>query len=124
MKRWMVLALLGVLVLTLNSLGVAATPAKAKAAARPVVATFTVEGKVVEVSAGSFQLSVTKVLRGAGIKVGDKIQVKEAARFRVLQKGKRVALSALKADETVRVTGRIVRKGKAFTYEGTTVTIL
>ncbi|MDR5694828.1 MAG: hypothetical protein QN198_08935 [Armatimonadota bacterium] len=124
MKRWMVLALMGVLVLTLNAFGFAAAPAKAKAAARPAAATFTVEGKVMEVSAGSFQLSVTKVLRGAGIKVGDKIQIKEAARFRVLQKGKRVALSALKADETVRVTGRILVKGKVSTYEGTTVTIL
>jgi|DewCreStandDraft_1066081.scaffolds.fasta_scaffold01464_2 hypothetical protein len=124
MKRWMVLALLGVLVLTLNSFGFAATAAKAKPAARPSPAGFTVEGKVEEVGAGYFDLSVTKVLKGTGIKVGEKIRIKEAARFRVLQKGKRVALSALKADETVRVVGRIMVKGKTTTYEGTSATIL
>lgn len=124
MKSWIASALAAALVLTMSSFGLAATAAQTKTTARPTAATFTVEGKILEVSKGSFQLSVTRVLRGTGIKVGDKIQVQEAAGFRVLQKGKRVALSALKADQTVRVTGRIVRKGNESTYQGTTATIL
>jgi hypothetical protein len=106
------------------AMAVALLPGTAEAVqARAKTIPYRVEGKIVEVSKGWIQVEVTRVLRGSGIKVGEKLKITESAQTRVLQAGKQVARSRLAAGETVEVSGQMV-SGKSPTFRATTLAIL
>lgn len=104
--------------LTVAALAVAAPIARAA-----TTSPYRLEGKVLEVSKGWFQVEVTKAIQGAGIKVGDKLRVAENARTRFLQAGKPVAAGKLAAGDMVEVAGRMA-PGRTPTFTAATVTIL
>ncbi|MDR7491666.1 MAG: hypothetical protein QN122_09500 [Armatimonadota bacterium] len=123
MRHALVLSVIGVAVLALAvPSALAAAPAtKAPAAAQPRPRSFVVEGKVVKVSGDTFEITVTKVIGGTGVKVGDHLTITERARTRFLLKGKAVNKSALKAGELLRVAGQSYKPAG---FEAVTVTIL
>ena len=123
MKQALAVVLTGAMVLAFFGLvASAATPApKAAPAIQPKPQAFVVEGKILKTYSSWFELSVTKVIRGAGLKVGDKLKITELSTTKFLRKGKAVGKSALKAGELLRVEGQT---SKPAVYEATTVTIL
>lgn len=123
MKQPLPVVLTGAMVLAFFGLvaSAATPPTKAAPASQPKPQAFVVEGKILETYSRWFELSVTKIIRGAGLKVGDKVKITERSTTKFLQKGKAVGRSALKAGELLRVEGQT---SKPAVYEATTVTIL
>ncbi|MDR7414850.1 MAG: hypothetical protein QN193_02875 [Armatimonadota bacterium] len=124
MRTWTVLLVSALLALTLAPVGWGATSAPpVKQASSGSPASFEVEGKVMGVSKGGFSLSVTEVRQG-NLRKGARLQIQYTARTRFTQAGKATSSKALKAGETVRVLGTILRPGKRVAYRATQVTIL
>jgi hypothetical protein len=120
-RIWIALVPFVALALATSALA-APTPAPAKRPpARP--AAFDVEGKVVGVSKGWFELSVTRARLG-GLRSGAKVQVDETSTTRFLRAGKAAKPADLKVGETVRVRGTIRRSGRLVRYLATSVTIV
>ncbi len=120
MKRVLAIASTGAMVLAVFGLVAAASTAKtATPQTRPQA--FVVEGKVLDVSGDALELSVTRVIRGAKVKVGDKLKIMEGAKTRFLAKGKTVTKDAVKAGQQLRVEGR---RPTPAVYEATRITIL
>ncbi|MDR7477428.1 MAG: hypothetical protein QN148_10565 [Armatimonadota bacterium] len=84
---------------------------------------FEVQGTVVEVSKGWFELSVDRVLRGP-VARGTRIRVGEPASVRFLRGGKPVSAAELKRGSVVRVVGTWRGSGKQAAYTATRVTVL
>jgi hypothetical protein len=123
MKHVMVLFVAMVFALTLGTAGWATAPYKAPTKA-PGTA-FAVEGKLAQVSNGYFEIEVTKILSGQGIKVKEKLRVSENSQTAFRKAGKAVSSKMLKTGEMVRVWGQIIRSKTApVTYRATTISIL
>lgn len=123
MRIWIALALVPFVALALAPSGLAAptpTPAK-RVTARP--ASFDVEGTVVGVSKGWFELSVTRARLG-GLRSGVKVRIDETSTTRFLRAGKAAKPADLKAGETVRVRGTVRRSGRVVRYLASSVTIV
>lgn len=123
MRQAVVGLVIGSVVLALvGPVAVASAPGgKAPTATQARPKAFVVEGKVVKVSGNTFEITVTKVISGTGVKVGDHLTIAERTRTRFLLKGKAVSKSALKAGELLRVAGQSTTPGS---FEAATVTIL
>mgnify|MGYP000162134139 CR=1 FL=1 len=123
MRIWIALALVPFVALALAPSGLAApTPAPTK---RPPTrpAAFDVEGKVVGVSRGWFELAVTRTRLG-GLRSGAKVRIDETSATRFVRAGKAARPADLRAGETVRVRGTIRRSGRLVRYLATSVTIV
>jgi|GEM_PF-1505610 hypothetical protein len=124
MRIWTLLLASALLALTLAPAGWGATSAPPVKQAPPrSQASFEVEGKVVGVSRGGFSLSVTAVRQG-NLRKGMRLQVQYTARTKFTQAEKAASPRALKAGETVRVLGTILRSGRRVAYRATQVAIL
>jgi hypothetical protein len=99
-------------------------PATKAAAARASAPPYEIEGKILRVGKGWIQVQVTKVDKGPGLKAGSRLRVVENARTQIMQGGKAAAGAQLTAGETVRISGQIVRSGRATSYRAATVDIL
>lgn len=123
MKRWMLVIPVLTLLLAYSAGAQAAAPAKTPAASRPPAA-FTVQGKILKMAKGRFQLQLTRVEQAAGLKAGQAIWIQETAKTKIMQAGKTVKPSALKVGEQVEVHGNIVKTKTVSTYSAATVQIV
>jgi phage tail sheath protein FI len=121
MKRVLVMASTGAMVLAIFGLVAAAAGTTKTAAPQARPQAFVVEGKVLDVSGDSLELSVTRVVRGVQVKVGQRLKIMEGAKTRFLAKGKTVTKDAVKAGQQLRVEGQ---RPKPAVYEATRITIL
>ncbi|MCS7173990.1 MAG: DUF5666 domain-containing protein [Armatimonadetes bacterium] len=124
MRTWIALLASVFLALTLAPLGwtAAGAPQTKPASPRPA-ASFEVEGKVSAVSKSGFSLSVTEVRQG-NLQKGARLRIQYTSRTKFTRAGKAASPAALKAGETVRVLGSVLRSGKRVTYRAAQVTIL
>lgn len=122
MKRLMLVIPTVVLLLAGSAAAQAAGPATTPASATP--ATFTVQGKILQVAKGRFQLRLTRVEKAAGLKVGQVIWIRETAQTKVMQAGKAAKLLTLKAGEQVEVSGNVVQEKGTSAYIAVTVQIV
>ncbi|MFN3285298.1 MAG: hypothetical protein ACK45F_03370 [bacterium] len=121
MRSWLAAGLATLLVAgSVLSAGAATTP---KRPAPSAGASFEVQGTVVEVSKGWFELSVDRVFRGPMARRA-RIRIDEAASTRFLRAGKSVSAAELKRGALVRVLGTWRGSGKQAAYTATRVTVL
>lgn len=123
MKQVLATILVGAMVLAFlgPSASAMSSPAKTAPPAQTTPRAFVVEGKILATSAEWFELSITRVVKGAGLKVGEKLRITESAGTKFFAKGKAVGKDVLKAGRLLRVEGR---SGKPSAYEATRVTVL
>lgn len=100
----------------------ALTPAPSKGKVVPAV--FQVQARVARTGKGWLEVEVTKVLKGEGLKVNDKIRLTESGRTKLMRAGKRVSQTEVKAGEIVEISGQIVKSGKKVSYRANAITIL
>jgi hypothetical protein len=98
----------------------AAAPAKTQGSR---TTSFDVQGQVIAVEKGGFELSVQRVFRGK-LARGAKLRVAEGTHTRFLRAGKPVKASELKSGAVVRVAGTVQGSGSQATYTASTVTLL
>ncbi|GBD28537.1 hypothetical protein HRbin31_00556 [bacterium HR31] len=98
----------------------AATGTKSQALA---AASFDVQGRVVAVHDGWFELSVQRVFRGKLVR-GARLRVTESASTRFLRAGKPARASDLRSGATVRVAGTVQGAGNQASYNASTVTLI
>jgi hypothetical protein len=122
-KSWVAV---GVLLVTLafGAAAQAAGSAKAQTTTPPAPAAFSLEGKVLRVARGRIELQVTRVEKATGLKVGQKIWVRETARTKVMEGGKTVAASTLKTGARVEVYGNLMKTKTGPAYNAATITIV
>ncbi len=102
----------------------AATPAAAPALTAPAASAFTIQGKVLRLATGRFEVQVTRVEQATGVKVGEKLWIRETAKTKVLQAGKAASGAMLKVGERVEISGTIKRSRKTSAYDAATVQIV
>lgn len=123
MKSWIAVSAL-LVTLAVGAAAQAATPAKAQTTTPPAPAAFSLEGKVLRVARGRIELQVTRIEKAAGLKVGQKIWVRETARTKVMEGGKTMAASALKTGARVEVYGSLAKTKTGPAYDAATITIV
>jgi hypothetical protein len=121
MRNWLAASLAAVLVTGSVLSAGAGTPTKR--AAPSAGASFEVQGTVVQVSKGWFQLSVDRVFRGRVARHA-RIRIEVPASTRFLRAGKNVSATELKRGGAVRVLGTWRGSGKQAVYTATRVTVL
>ena len=123
MKFWMMVSAL-LLTLAFGTMAQAAAPAKVQSVTPPAPAAFSLDGRVLRVAKGRIELQVTRIEQAAGLKAGQRIWIQETAGTKVMEYGKTMAASALKAGERVEVYGRIMKTKTGSTYDAATITIV
>jgi hypothetical protein len=105
----------------------AAAPYKAPTAA-PVktapAAAFAIEGKVLKLAKGQFQVQVMRVEKAASIKAGGTLWIRETTKTKILSAGKAVSARTLKVGNTVEISGDVMMSGKTAAYDALSVQIV
>ncbi len=121
MRSWLAASLATVLVAgSVISAGAATSTKRPAPSASP---SFEVQGTVVEVSKGWFELSVDRVFRGPMARRA-RIRIDEAASTQFLRGGKSVTATELKRGSVVRVLGTWRGSGRQAAYTAARVTVL
>ncbi len=102
---------------------VAATPATAPTVTGPAASAFTIQGKVLRLARGRFEVQVMRVEQAVGVKVGEKLWIRETAKTKVLQAGKPAAVAMLKVGARVEISGTVKKSRKASEYDAATIQI-
>jgi hypothetical protein len=125
-KKWMVLLSSLLLLMTLGAAVQAATPYKTPAAApaKTAPAAFAIEGKILKLAKGQFQVQVVRVEKAAAIKAGEKLWIRESAKTKILSAGKAVSAGTLKVGNTVEISGDVMISGTKAAYDALSVQIV
>src|SRR2546427_11086834 len=107
-RRVLFLVVPAVTVLAVTALAIAAS--SPNPTTQPAV--FAVQGKVLQVGKGWFQVQAVKVQRGSGLRANANLRVLETAKTKILRPGKPVSLAELKIGEMVRIAGSGARRAK------------
>jgi len=119
-RRVLFLVVPAVTVLAVTALAIAAS--SPSPTTQPAV--FAVQGKVLQVGKGWFQVQVVKVQRGSGLRANANLRILETAKTKILRTGKPASVADLKIGEMVQIAGSVVRSGKTLTYQAGSITIM
>ena len=120
MRRVLFLVVPAVTVLAVTALAIAAS--SPSPTTQPAV--FAVQGKVLQVGNGWFQVQVVRVQRGSGLRANANLRILETAKTKILRTGKPASVADLKIGEMVQIAGSVVRSGKTLTYQAGSITIM
>jgi hypothetical protein len=87
-------------------------------------AAFAIEGKVLKLAKGQFQVQVMRVEKAAAIKAGGTLWIRETTKTKILSAGKAVSARTLKVGNTVEISGNVMMSGKTAAYDALSVQIV